>query len=119
MESANANATYLSADVQNELIRIAGLLIQEKLLAKIRLAMFWLLLGDKSEDRHGRQQFVIAIRYCIEDEDGKWKLYEDPVAVFDFFLKKFINTIFIPKKVNRNVSFRTFLGIRLSCKVSD
>ena len=85
IDSAKGNATYQSAEIQNELINAAGSLVRETVLARIKKASFWALIADETTDRAKREQMAVVIRYVLPDEFDHWHCYEDTVAILDVF----------------------------------
>jgi len=55
LTGAAANATYLSATIQNELLIVAADLIREKITTQIRLAGCWALIADETMDLQKRE----------------------------------------------------------------
>jgi hypothetical protein len=66
------------------LISVAGSLIKESVICRIKLAKFWALWADETTDRQKREQLVV-IRPVQQDSNGKWFCFEDPVAVVDIY----------------------------------
>ena len=83
--SARANATYQSADIQNALISVAGSLVKESVICRIISVKFWSIKADETTDRQNREQLVVVVRYVQKDSSGKWFCFEDPVAVVDVY----------------------------------
>ena len=83
LTGAAANATYLSATIQNELLVVAADLIREKIQKRIRQAGCWALIADETMDLQKREQLVVVIRYLSADEDSILRQREDPVAMLD------------------------------------
>ena len=67
LETAPANALYISKTVQNELISICGNHIQEKILKEIREAGIYSVIADEATDAANREQLSITIRYVKGD----------------------------------------------------
>ena len=82
VKNAKQNATYHSAEIQNDLIRTAASLIKDEVTSRARAASFWLIIADETTDRQKRELLAILIRYAYVKE-GKWVCVEDPVAVMD------------------------------------
>ena len=85
VQTAKANVTYQSPDIQNAIISSAGELVKDAVLRRIRQARFWALVADETTDRHNREQLAVVIRYLLPDEYGVWHCYEDPIAIVDVF----------------------------------
>ena len=76
------NATYHSAEIQNDLISTAASLIKDEIISRARAAFFWSLIADETTDQQKRELSAIVIRYAYVKE-GKWVCVEDPVTVMD------------------------------------
>lgn len=50
LETADRNAMYTSKEIQNEMIRICGDIIRNKILVKIREAQFFSVIADEATD---------------------------------------------------------------------
>lgn len=64
------NATYVSPEIQNEIINICGKLIQEQLVRDINRSECFSIIGDETLDVSGQEQFSLCIRYVKEEESG-------------------------------------------------
>ena len=82
MKNAKQNATYHSAEIQNDLISTAASLIKDEVISRAIAASFWSIIADETTDRQKRGLSAIVIRYAYVKE-GKWVCVEDPVAVMD------------------------------------
>ena len=82
MKNAKQNATYHSAEIQNDLISAAASLIKDEVISRARAASFWSIIADETTDRLKRELSAFVIRYAYVKE-GKWVCVEDPVAVMD------------------------------------
>jgi len=85
IETAKGNATYQSAEIQNELIMAAGSLVKETVLERIKKASFWAIIADETTDRAKREQMAVVIRYVLPDELDHWHCYEDTISIIDVF----------------------------------
>ncbi|KAK9719948.1 protein of unknown function (DUF4371) [Popillia japonica] len=74
--NANANATYISSDIQNDLISIISSHVQSLIVKKIEKSKFCSVLADETTDISRIEQFSRCIRYVDKDKDGM-KLRED------------------------------------------
>lgn len=74
------NATYLSPDIQNQIINICGQLIQKKIASEIALSDCFSIITDETLDISGQEQLSICLRYVTAEE--KPSLREDFVAFF-------------------------------------
>lgn len=66
LENATYNAKYLSPDIQNELIELAG---EEVLSSILSNAKWFSIMADKCADVSNIEQMAICIRYVNEDND--------------------------------------------------
>ena len=82
MKNAKQNATYHSAEIQNDLISTAASLINGEAISRARAASFWSIIADERTDLQKRELSAIVIRYAYVKE-GKWVCVEDLVAVMD------------------------------------
>ena len=82
VKKAKQNATYHSAEIQNDLISTAASLIKDEVISRATAASFWSIIADETADRQKRELSAIVIRYAYVKE-GKWVCVEDPVAVMD------------------------------------
>ena len=57
------NATYVSKEIQNQIIHICGNIIREKILHKIRAAKFYSVIADEATDAANDEQLSISIRF--------------------------------------------------------
>ena len=63
LKDSPANAKFVTAKPQNELIRLAGKSIQEKILERVHSAKFFAVLADGISDIHKQDQLSLVIRY--------------------------------------------------------
>ena len=57
------NATYTSADIQNELLNVMGSIVQNQICADVKKAGFYSILADESKDCSKHEQMAIVLRY--------------------------------------------------------
>lgn len=76
LESAGANATYLSKGIQNEIIDTAGSLVCKQLVDKINRSKFFSVLADETADISGTEQFALCVRY-VDTEKNVFVIRED------------------------------------------
>ena len=57
------NATYTSADIQNELLNVMGSIVQNQICAHVKKAGFYSILADESKDCSKHEQMAIVLRY--------------------------------------------------------
>ena len=82
VKNAKQNATYHSAEIQNDLISTTASLIKDEVISRARAASFWSVISDETTNRQKRELSAFVIRYAYVKE-GKWVCVEDPVAVMD------------------------------------
>lgn len=63
---SNANATYISKTVQNELIDTCKDFIQEKILARVKEAKLFALIFDETTDISHTEQLSLSVRYIYK-----------------------------------------------------
>ncbi len=69
---------FVTAGCQNEIISLAGKVIQERILARVHRARFYSILADETGDVSKREQFSLVLRYSL---DGS--MYEDFLGFVD------------------------------------
>lgn len=69
LENATYNAKYLSPDIQNELIELAGEEVLSSILSNARNAKWFSITADECADVSNIEQMAICIRYVNEDND--------------------------------------------------
>ena len=84
-ETVEANATYQSADIQNELISAAMDLFKTTVLTGIKKAWCWAMIADDTTDRQRREQLAVVTRYLLPDDASIWQCYEDTVSILHVF----------------------------------
>ena len=62
------NATYLSPDIQNSILKIMGKMIRDRISAEVRLSGFFSLMADETKDVSKQEQLSIVVRYV--DREG-------------------------------------------------
>lgn len=72
IENSTKNATYTSPDIQNEIIKICGNIIQEKIAIRVNKASCFSIICDETCDFSGIEQVAICVRYLSEEN-----IYED------------------------------------------
>lgn len=68
------NATYISWNIQNQIINKCSDFLQELLVAKIKHAKYFSILADETTDISTVEQFSLCVRYVDED---KFKICEN------------------------------------------
>lgn len=69
LENATYTAKYLSPDIQNELIELAGEEVLSSILSNARNAKWFSIMADECADVSNIEQMAICIRYVNEDND--------------------------------------------------
>lgn len=64
---SHRNASYISPDIQNEIIHICGDLIQKSIISSINKGACFSILGDETLDISGKEQFSFCVRYLTND----------------------------------------------------
>jgi hypothetical protein len=85
LRSCASNATYLSPQIQNEIIATCNSLILSKLVTRVNAARCFTVLADETTDVSGTEQFSLCVRY-VDDTDSTCKIREDFlqfVPIFD------------------------------------
>ncbi|CAN7977128.1 unnamed protein product [Ixodes persulcatus] len=67
IESGPGNATYLSPQIQNEIIAASGRIIQDTIVNQVNNAKCFTLLADETTDISGKEQMSVCVRYL---QDG-------------------------------------------------
>ncbi|KAJ8879427.1 hypothetical protein PR048_020035 [Dryococelus australis] len=93
------NATYVSPEIQNEIIGICGKLIEKKIVTEIIKAKCFAILGDEILDVSGQEQFPLCIRYV---SNGDHPVLREDFVVF-FPSKRFMWRIHIWKNLKSYV----------------
>ena len=70
------NATYTSADIQNELLNVMGRIVQKQICRDIMKAGLYSILADETKDCSKCEQMALVLRY-VNVETG---------AIFERFL---------------------------------
>ncbi|KAF0713891.1 zinc finger MYM-type protein 1-like, partial [Aphis craccivora] len=73
-ENLPKNSTYISPDIQNEIINTINCLVIKKLVTKINQAKCFTILADETTDVGGIEQFSMCVRYFDKDTN---KIRED------------------------------------------
>lgn len=67
IKNCGKNATYISPDIQNEIISVIGEYIQGQICSRIKRAKYYTILADETTDISRIEQFSLCIRYLHED----------------------------------------------------
>lgn len=63
IQNAQRSATYRSKTTQNEIVRICGLMIMEKILSELKEAKYFSILADEAADISNLEQMAIVLRF--------------------------------------------------------
>jgi len=66
LRNSALNATYISPQIQNEIISACNDLILAKLVAQVNAAKCFSILADETADVSGTEQFSLYVRYVDE-----------------------------------------------------
>ena len=81
LKKRNGAVKYLSPAIQNELIELVAASVKTKLLEDIRLAPFFPILADGTDDLSRQHQVSTVIRYvAIDDAEGSFEIKESFVG---------------------------------------
>ncbi|KAJ8915305.1 hypothetical protein NQ315_014813 [Exocentrus adspersus] len=67
IQNCGKNATYISADIQNEIVSLIAKHIQQQICSRIKKASYYTILADETTDISRIEQFSLCIRYLHED----------------------------------------------------
>lgn len=76
MQNVALNATYISPNIQNELISIIGNLIQKKIVNNVKETEYFSILADESMDISRLEELSISVRYT-QKQDNIFVIKED------------------------------------------
>lgn len=76
LNTAGANATYLSYNIQNEIINAGGEIITKDIVKRVNEAKCFTVTADETTDVSGIEQFTIGLRY-VQKTRGKHIILED------------------------------------------
>lgn len=68
-KNCKKNASYLSKTTQNDLISCSGEVISDKIIAKVKKAVFFSILADEVVDASNKSQMALVIRYVDDQFD--------------------------------------------------
>lgn len=77
---APKNATYTSANIQNQIIQVRGDHVREKILHRVRKAKCFTLIADEVTDCAKKEQLCIVLRYV---DEGNFSINEDLVTFLE------------------------------------
>ena len=64
-------------DITNEMVKLMGNTLFQKLIEEVKVASFYALLADE-RDRSNNEQLVVCLRWV----DGSFNVYEEPIGLF-------------------------------------
>jgi len=100
LNTAGANATYLSYRIQNEIIDAAGKFITTNIAHRVNKSGCFSAIADESTDVSGIEQFSISARF-VDKIDDEYIIREDLlcfIPVEDVTGKGLANTLLIKMK---------------------
>ena len=71
------NASYLSHEPQNELLHCMAVMVQSKIVSKVKEARFWSIIADETKDASKTEQLSLCVRYWDATEGKQSCLRED------------------------------------------
>ncbi|XP_060845979.1 zinc finger MYM-type protein 1-like [Rhopalosiphum padi] len=63
LKTAQGNASYISADIQNQILTSCSNLILKQIISKVNAAKCFTVLADETADISGIEQFSLCVRY--------------------------------------------------------
>ena len=73
------NGRYMSHDIINEVIKLMGNTVLQKLISEVKASGFYAILGDElTRDLSNKEQLVVCIRWA----DVNFSVYEEPVGMY-------------------------------------
>lgn len=111
IQNCSKNASYISADVQNEVISIISEYIQHKICDKINEGKYFTILADETTDISRIEQFSLCIRYLEKSSN-----FENDNSYFtreDFLQFVPVHSTVGLELANTIISTLTGLGINL------
>ena len=76
------NATYLSADIQNELLNVMGDLVRKKKCSDAQKAGLYSVLADETRDCSRKEQLAIVLRYVNAENRHSFRTLSDLCASY-------------------------------------
>ncbi|KAG8229080.1 hypothetical protein J437_LFUL010143 [Ladona fulva] len=67
IENGRKNATYMSPQIQNEIISLCGEVIKDNITTDVKKAYAYSILADESSDISGKEQLSIGVRFFDEE----------------------------------------------------
>jgi hypothetical protein len=83
LETAPSNATYLSPQIQNEMIELVGMSIQAAVVEAVKNGRVFSVLMDETTDVARREQVSIFVRYVEDKPDGSCDIKERLLSIVD------------------------------------
>ena len=74
------NATYLSPEIQNEVIEVSASIVEQHIASKVNKAPCFSVLADETMDVAGTEQLSVCLRYVNDDSPKQPILREDFVG---------------------------------------
>ncbi|KAL5248895.1 hypothetical protein ACHWQZ_G017922 [Mnemiopsis leidyi] len=82
-ETSKRNATMMSPDIQNEILKTVKNIIVRDIIKRLDGAVAWSILADDTSDRSKNELTAICLRYVLQDQKGQWTIREDPIQILD------------------------------------
>lgn len=64
----NSTSTYMSPQIQNEIINLCGCAVKDLILKDIKKSYVYSILADETADISGREQLSIGVRFFDEEK---------------------------------------------------
>lgn len=99
LNTAGANATYLSYRIQNEIIDAAGKQIRTNVMQRVNKSECFSVIADESTDVSGIEQFLICV-WFVDKIDNKHIIRENFLGFISVGItgKRHVNTLLIKMK---------------------
>lgn len=109
LETCAKNASYLSPQIQNELILLSARIVREKIIHElIDKRLFYSLLADETSDISGREQLSVSVRYVSSTPDSNGQLIYE--AFLGFIPLENLTAIAVASKI---CEFLTSIGLSI------
>lgn len=68
IQKSKRNATYMSPQIQNELINLCGVVIKDEIISDAKKAYAYSIMADETCDISGKEQLSIGVRFFDEEK---------------------------------------------------
>lgn len=106
----DSRSMYTSPTIQNELIEICGDLVQENIISRVKIARYFAILVDETQDISRKQQLSLCVRYI----DSKKKVVRE-----DFLCFVIVNDVTALGLTNTILSALNTFNLDLGCLVGQ